>query len=263
MDPKGQELYFEEQRQKLIELNFGIESLTQAVKGLEESNRPLDTISVSNQVKSVEVENLAELSEKLDELGEVLTKAIADNSYKPVTEVKVSNQVKEVDVKSPVTIKNLSELSKYFDGIIKAITSNQPIVNVEKQDIIFPTSAKTPISVRLSDGKRFYDAITAAVSGGTVTVRDSSGRVAVPVVNPDGTPISSGGASQTNYAVRWDDTTTDNVTYVGKATISSVSGDAAWQIKKIDNTNGGIITWADGDDEFDNVWDNRASLTYA
>lgn len=52
-------------------------------------------------------------------------------------------------------------------------------------------------------------------------------------------------------------------TYIGKAALGSALGDAVWQIQYIEVL-GAItrITWADGDSEFDNVWNNRASLTY-
>lgn len=53
------------------------------------------------------------------------------------------------------------------------------------------------------------------------------------------------------------------VTYVGQAVIGSASSASVWQIQKIDETTGTIITWADGDDNFDNVWDNYAVLTYS
>lgn len=67
-----------------------------------------------------------------------------------------------------------------------------------------------------------------------------------------------------NYALKLDDTTTTSVTYVGKAAIGSATSSAVWQIKKIDETTGMSITWADGDDLFDNVWDNRATTeTYS
>lgn len=77
------------------------------------------------------------------------------------------------------------------------------------------------------------------------------------VTNPDGTPIAG------TYAVRLDDTTTASVTYVGKAAIASTTSASVWQVQKIDETTGMVITWADGNSNFDNVWDNRASLTYA
>jgi hypothetical protein len=66
----------------------------------------------------------------------------------------------------------------------------------------------------------------------------------------------------TNYALRLDDTSTPNVTYVGQAAIGSGTGSAVWQIKKIDETTGMTITWVDSNDSFDNIWDNRTGLTY-
>lgn len=57
--------------------------------------------------------------------------------------------------------------------------------------------------------------------------------------------------------------TSGAITYVGKAAIGSSSASALWQIKKIDETSGTVITWADGNSNFDNIWDNRASLTYS
>lgn len=72
-------------------------------------------------------------------------------------------------------------------------------------------------------------------------------------------PLPSGSPA---LALRLDDTTTTNVTYVGKAAIASATSAAVWQIQKIDETTGMIITWADGDSSFNNIWDNRASLTY-
>jgi len=66
----------------------------------------------------------------------------------------------------------------------------------------------------------------------------------------------------TNYALRLDDTSTPNVSYVGQADIGSATGSAVWQIKKIDETTGLVITWADSNDSFDNIWNNRTSLTY-
>lgn len=56
-----------------------------------------------------------------------------------------------------------------------------------------------------------------------------------------------------------DDITTTDVTYVGKATIGTAEDAALWQIKKIDETTGiSKILWADGDTNYDNIWDNRA-----
>ncbi len=54
-----------------------------------------------------------------------------------------------------------------------------------------------------------------------------------------------------------------STTYVGKAVIGSSSASAVWQIQKL-AVSGTVTTatWADSDSNFDNVWTNRASLTY-
>jgi signal recognition particle GTPase len=66
-----------------------------------------------------------------------------------------------------------------------------------------------------------------------------------------------------DYATRVDDTSTPNVTYVGKATVGSNPANAVWAIKKIDETTGTVITWADGDSLANNVWNNRLGLVYS
>lgn len=67
-----------------------------------------------------------------------------------------------------------------------------------------------------------------------------------------------------DLAVRMDELTTPDITYVGKARPGEAVGDAVWQILKMDDSGDGlVITWADGDTSFDNVWDDRATLTYA
>lgn len=68
--------------------------------------------------------------------------------------------------------------------------------------------------------------------------------------------------SGTPYATQIDDTTTANTVYIGKAAMGSATSLAVWQIAKLDTTSGLVKTWADGDANFDNIFDNRASLTY-
>lgn len=53
------------------------------------------------------------------------------------------------------------------------------------------------------------------------------------------------------------------ITYVGKALPGSATDAAVWSVLKIDETSGLVITWADGNTEADNIWDDHASLTYA
>lgn len=51
--------------------------------------------------------------------------------------------------------------------------------------------------------------------------------------------------------------------YVGKAAIGSSLSASVWQVKKIDTSSGVLITWANGDAEFDNKMDAPETLTYA
>lgn len=53
-------------------------------------------------------------------------------------------------------------------------------------------------------------------------------------------------------------------TYIGKAKIGADGGDAVWQIRKI-FVNGTVtqVLWADGDNRYNNIWDNRTILSYS
>ena len=58
-------------------------------------------------------------------------------------------------------------------------------------------------------------------------------------------------------------TTSGSITYVGIAAPGSSQSSAVWQCKKIDETTGTVITWADGNANFDNVSTDLTSLTYS
>lgn len=64
-------------------------------------------------------------------------------------------------------------------------------------------------------------------------------------------------------ASRVDDISTASVTYVGEAVVGGSAASAIWRIKRIDETSGIVITWADGNSNFDNIWNNRTGLTYS
>lgn len=78
----------------------------------------------------------------------------------------------------------------------------------------------------------------------------------------DGTNLQRGGAEALAFREATDSGDA-NVSYIGKAPPGTATSAAKWQIKKIDKTTGTIGTLADGDANFDNVWDNRESLSYS
>ena len=59
------------------------------------------------------------------------------------------------------------------------------------------------------------------------------------------------------------DEVNSNLTYIGLGKLGTADSDAKWQIRKIEKI-GSVTTiqYADGNRRYDNVWDDRASLTY-
>jgi len=58
------------------------------------------------------------------------------------------------------------------------------------------------------------------------------------------------------------DDAADPINYLGKAPFGSATSDPAWQIRRVDLTTGVVMKAADGNANFDKIWDDRASLTY-
>lgn len=59
------------------------------------------------------------------------------------------------------------------------------------------------------------------------------------------------------------DVVSENLQYLGWGQPGSATNAPLWRIQRISKT-GTVtsITWADGNQNFDNIWDNRASLNY-
>ena len=55
------------------------------------------------------------------------------------------------------------------------------------------------------------------------------------------------------------------ISYVGKAPAGSATSAAAWQIAYLvtDSSGNLTMTYANGSSAYDQIWDNRASLTYS
>ena len=58
-------------------------------------------------------------------------------------------------------------------------------------------------------------------------------------------------------------TVVGSVTYLATAAPGTAQATAKWQCQKIDETTGVVITWADGDSDFDNVATDLTALTYS
>lgn len=60
-----------------------------------------------------------------------------------------------------------------------------------------------------------------------------------------------------------DDPTSSTISYVGAAMPGSNQADPVWRISRLDETVGAEIKWADGNTNFDNIWNNRNLLNYS
>lgn len=88
------------------------------------------------------------------------------------------------------------------------------------------------------------------------------------ILKVDEVGAGPGGAVDVNIvgvageALRFD-SSADPILYLGLAVPGSSTASAVWRITRIDVSSGVIFQYADGNDSFDNVWDNRASLSYS
>lgn len=240
---KDQELYNEEQRQLLIDINKSLEKLSgvfsdkiQVTVKQPESMTVSGGLEVTNPVEEVGVKNLSEVTESLDELKTKLTEAIKGN--KPIETIEVKNIA---DAKADkVKITNLDELNKSFKALESAINKIEPIVNVQKQELTWPTSANKPIAVRLSDGKSFYNAMA-----GAITAMSNPGETD-PLVGYQPSDVD-------------DDTSTKYFGFVKK--------DGRWYIMRQSSTD--TFRYAkgaplkEGGGLYIDAWTNRANLTYS
>lgn len=66
-----------------------------------------------------------------------------------------------------------------------------------------------------------------------------------------------------SFVAEWSGT---NLVYMGLAKTGSLTSDAVWQIRKFTyDGSGNLLTmlYANGNPDYSNVWDNRASLSYS
>lgn len=78
----------------------------------------------------------------------------------------------------------------------------------------------------------------------------------------DGRPEAQPVAGE-HLAVIADSTTTSGYTYWGTAKVGTATSAASWRIARTKDDFTEQDKYADGNDDMDNVWDDRASLIYS
>lgn len=115
----------------------------------------------------------------------------------------------------------------------------------------------TPEAVKTTDGRLHglsYSWNPDTLSWEVATTKGAGQGIEVYVTN-------QGGVSPNTVLL---DAVSDTVTYVGKASPGTSVAAASWQVFRMTTTLEGDLSleYADGNAAYDNVWDNRASLTY-
>lgn len=81
----------------------------------------------------------------------------------------------------------------------------------------------------------------------------------VAVVDGSGNQISVFGES--SYVTRVDEASA-TITYIGEADPGTATSAASWRVKRVDTSSGTVILYAGSVTSFNQIWDNRAGLTY-
>lgn len=256
---------------------FKVVAAIQSLHGTLKTHKNTDLTEITGIMKEVlkqaemipkehatsEKQQFVDYTKQLQSLKEAVTsieKAVKEQ--KLIAEAPIVNLPETVVNVPEVDLKPLQKnIAKVVTAITKIVIPEYKTDNAEVEKLIKKTN------------KLLNDILDKPVSsggggGGRVSpYSDSAGMPSFVVLESDGSiPVTvvAGGSATPSYATKIDTTTTANVIYIGNAAIASSAASAVWQIKKLDTSTLALDkTWADGNDDFDNVWNNRASLTYS
>lgn len=190
-------------------------------------------------LEEVRVKNLTDYRASLKEILEAIKSLKLD--VKP--EITVRPADVHVDVEN-----DYKALETQFKAILTAIKAIKLTV---------PENDQTPV---IEAVKSVYEAIRDIrfpVPNFIATFKTYDGSAASAILDLQGAVVTAGAS----MSQRIDDGGT--ILYVGEAEIGALDSAAAWRIKKLDTTGGLTLLWADGDSNYDNVWDDRTTLNYS
>lgn len=288
------DIQHKQQMDKLSSLeNSVVSTMRQLVKFLDGKTTKTEVV---NQLKSVSTPDIDKVVDALNKLDSNTTKnkldlsplqecleAIEEKLDKLPTEYpEMPEGVEEVTVKNQIDLKPLEKAIKalkldptieYKAGDVKVDAPDLKPLQDSLLDVVktlkaqeFPKTDLSNVEKKLDESnKHLKKLVEKPVGGGGgggngTPYMDANGHLANVVLTPDGKiPVEAAA----DIAVRIDDYTAPGTVYIGKAAIGSLVSEAKWQISKLDTSSGLIKTWADSDALFNNIWDDRDSLTYS
>lgn len=231
------------------ELKNAVEQLKQVPKTLPDAPEAIESVKVSN-LSDIDLKPLLDAINALDLKVEA-----------PVVNV----DAPKVDVAAP----DLKPIKAIFTDLLKAVNK------IKMPDVKLEATDTSKIEKELEkQTKQLAELLKQPKGGGGgggngSPYTDSTGKVMNVELETDGSiPVTvvAGGSAAAQTVSKIDDTTTANVVYIGKAELTGAAistSSAVWQIKKLDTSSIALDKkWADGDSSYNNVWDDRDSLTY-
>ena len=206
--------------------------------------KPKD-IKIPAMPKKMEVSNLGDLKRAIESLEDTVQKQEFPDevTVKNLKEIKVKVPEIKLPKKTLNALDKLNLLSKDPDGYI---------------------------SVRLSDQEGFYKAIGNSVGGAVSTTnpsfRDADGNPDRPFMDGNKVLKTVGDNYRKEITYVASGNGAGEIEYIGLAVPGTATSASIWQIQKLIYDGNDKLTqvlWADGNDSFDNIFDNRAALSYS
>lgn len=198
------------------------------------------------------------IDDKLTDSFSKLLLAVQENKPDNTSQVELSLKIAEtlagLELSPIINVESLSatQLKEELSVLLARLPEDSQRVVTIAYENAMPDKY---INVRLTDGISHYT----ARGGGGVSINTE---VLAKESKQDDliTAIGNIGATP-SYITEM--VTVGALTYIGNAVPGSATSDNVWQIKRLDTTSGFKKRWADGNDNFDNIWDNYASLSYS
>jgi len=226
---------------KFAELNNLIKTLSPKseiiVSNLDEIESPSNEVVIKNPVKAVSITNFYEIQKEIGKL------------HKIVQSLKLDPKIIVPEIKLPEIV----------------IPQSKAEVILDRRETLISDDPKKSVPVRLTDGKKFYEALeelSVRGSGSSHVFSNSEGVKQQALVNEQRNVQVD---VMTISALAQKITISGSITYIALASPGTSQVSAKWQVKKIDesDSNNTIITWADGDAKFDNKATDLSALTYS
>lgn len=244
-----------------------------------QTHKDTDLSEVTSVMKAI-LEESKKIPKELPELKEREDKDYSDqlkSLEKAVTSVEKVIKAQKLIAEAPIVNVAPTDVKVEAPDLKPLQTAIKAVVTAVNKIVIpeYKTDNKAVEELLKKSNKLLKEIVEKPVSGGG----GGGGRVSPYQTGPnapafvtleaDGSiPVTvvAGGSATAQTVTKIDDTTTANVVYIGKAELTGsaiATSGAVWQIKKLDTSTLALDkTWADSNDSFDNIWDNRTGLTY-